>query len=66
MSDHYELIAGNVGMVHQGNDKEMAHCLFVDYVERSQSGRGRAAGEPITLLKNGEILLDFLPTQTED
>ena len=66
MPDHYELIAGNVGMVYNGNDGEQAHCMFVDYIERSQSGRGRAAWEPITLLKNGEILLDFLPAQTED
>lgn len=64
--DHYELIVGNIGTVWSGNDQTEAQQLFNDYAQMSSDGYGRAAGEPVTLLKNGVILLDFLPTQTEE
>jgi hypothetical protein len=66
MTDHYELIVGNVGVVYRGNDGIHARNLWAEYVHYSQQDRGRVAGEPITLLKNDNILWDFMPTQTED
>ena len=50
-----EIIVGNIGTVYAGPDSLEAHCVFLHYREQSQSMTGRAAGEPVTWIRNGEI-----------
>lgn len=56
----YELIVGNIGMVHTGNDLRRARALYQLYVNKSLSGEGRAAGESVTLFEEGEMLTEYV------
>jgi len=55
---NYEVIVGNVGTVFDGNDQEEAERAFNDYVRSSKTGRGRAGGESVVFLMNGEIVAE--------
>ncbi len=50
----YRVTVGNIGEVHQGNNKMCANQCYVAYVQRSKGDVGRAGGEQVTLWKNGE------------
>jgi hypothetical protein len=57
---HYEVIVGNVGRVYSGNNNMEAHKTWHHYVKLSKAGRsGRAAGESVVLMENGEIVREF-------
>ena len=53
---HYEVIAGNIGSVYAGESMEAAFQTYNIYAKDSRDGYGRAAGEQVTLLRDGEIL----------
>ena len=57
----YEVIVGNVGSVYSGRGKFKADEIFRCYIIASKDEQGRASGEPVTLLANGEILRDYHP-----
>lgn len=48
---NYEVVVGNIGTVHTG----LANKWCGEYKRQSDSGVGRAAGEPVTLFVDGEI-----------
>ena len=50
---------GNIGSVYRGGDDHKAEAAFVEYSEQSAIDYGRAAGEDVTWLKNGEIHKEF-------
>jgi hypothetical protein len=50
----YEVLVGNIGTVHRGSNRKAADAVFALYRGQSKSGRGRAAGEDVTLFANGE------------
>lgn len=55
----YEVVVGNVGTVYRGRSLKKAMKVFADYVEASKRGApdgsaGRASGEDVTLLRDGE------------
>jgi hypothetical protein len=52
----YQVLVGNIGTVYTGKDRSEADRLFAVYVEQSQSLRGRAGGEPVTLFEDNEII----------
>ena len=52
----YEVIVGNIGSVYQGTDAEEAQRKFSVYVKQSESCEGRAGGEEVTLMKDGDII----------
>ena len=54
----YEVVVGNVGMVYNGKSKHEAWLVYMDYVGRAVLGIGRAAGEEVTLLKNGKVVME--------
>lgn len=58
--DNFEVIVGNIGTVHAGNNIVSADCKYKTYVKSSQSPYGRASGETVTLLKNGEIVKEYI------
>ena len=61
----YEVIVGNIGTMDYTNGKLANEC-YETYVTLSKNGETRAGGEPVTLLKNGEIVKEHLPTNNED
>ncbi len=55
----YEVIVGNIGTVYAGKSKDEAETKFDTYMVLSQSGCGRVSGEPVTMLKDGEIYQEY-------
>jgi hypothetical protein len=62
----YEVIVGNIGTVYSGDDETEAHKTYDEYREQSQEGYGRAVGEPVTLLEDGEYVKDYWPVPHSD
>lgn len=57
----YEVIVGNAGTVYKGDNERDALLNARLYVDQSKANRGRAAGEPVTVLKDGEIVEHYEP-----
>jgi hypothetical protein len=55
----HEIIVGNIGKVYDGNDGEEARKNFVHYRELSQNSNGRASGENVTWLVDGEVYKEY-------
>ena len=51
----FDVVVGNIGSVYRGNDHDMAHKVYREYVAQSKSGSGRAGSESVVLMVNGEI-----------
>jgi hypothetical protein len=51
----YEVVVGNIGSVYSGRNGFEANKTYSTYVGQSKNGYGRAAGESVTLYKDGEI-----------
>lgn len=60
MKHKYEVIVGNVGTMNYTNKKE-ATKIYNEYKRLSKAGVTRAANEPVTLLKDGEIMDEHKP-----
>lgn len=56
----FEVVVGNIGTVFAGSDGARAADVFEDYMKRSKSGRGRAAGEDVVLVEDGEITVEYI------
>jgi hypothetical protein len=52
---YYEVIVGNVGTIYSGYSKAEALHRYDTYVEISESCVGRAGGESIVLMVDGDI-----------
>jgi len=57
-SPTYEVIVGNIGCVYSGDDEDYSRRTFAEYVEQSVTRYGRAAGESVTLMRNGEPIAE--------
>lgn len=55
MKNQYEVVIGNVGTMTY-KSKKLAYECYNAYATLSKRGETRAAGEDVTLLKNGEIV----------
>lgn len=55
----WQVLVGNVGTVYNGAHYHEALTTYHAYIERSQANDGRAAGEPVTLLRDGEIVREY-------
>lgn len=60
MKHKYEVVVGNVGTMPYTSKKLAIDC-YTTYVSISKNGEGRAAHEPVTLLKDGEIIEEYTP-----
>ena len=56
----YEVICGNIGTSYAGNSYLRAISAYGAHKEQSEKGIGRAAGEDVTLLKDGEIKFEHV------
>jgi hypothetical protein len=54
MSNKWEVIVGNVGTVYEGSNGFKARQEYSAYVAISKKNTGRAGGESVFLMKNGE------------
>ena len=59
----WQVVVGNVGTVYSGDSETVARDKYRVYVDQSLHGSGRAGGEPVHLLHNGEVVAchDFKP-----
>lgn len=62
----YEVIVGNIGCVYRGADRSDAFNHYNAYVDLSVDGVGRAAGEPVTLMEDGEPIKEYAGTLEEE
>ena len=60
MKTEYQVIVGNIGTVHDSNNPVDANKVYGDYKRQSEDGYGRASGESVTLLVDGEIRFEHL------
>ena len=58
----FEVIVGNIGNVYTGSFRGDAYNRFNTYVEQSKTNYGRAAGESVAILRNGEVIKEFIGT----
>jgi hypothetical protein len=54
MKNDYEVICRNIGSVYRGSNLAIATKVFREYWDQSDSQYGRASGEDVTLMANGE------------
>lgn len=57
----YTVLVGNIGTVYEGPLFKQALEDYAEYKQQSETNYGRAAGEPVTLLKDGEIKWEHNP-----
>ena len=62
----YTVIVGNIGTVLETTNKRDAIGTYTDYVMRSQSNRGRCAGEPVTLFQDETIAQEYPGTNPSE
>jgi hypothetical protein len=58
----YEVVVGNIGTVYSGRNGFEANKKYSTYMKQSKDGYGRAGGEDVTLLKDGEISKEHFGT----
>ena len=58
----YEVIVGNIGCVYQGTDVKEAGNIWQEYADQSANNYGRASGEDVTLMRDGEPLAEYFGT----
>jgi hypothetical protein len=62
----YEVVVGNIGTVYSGGSFAAAKKASATYVAQSKTGKGRAGGEDVTILADGEIVREFLGSNSRD
>ncbi len=55
----YQVTVGNIGTIYSGTDETQADSMFQSYVENSKAKGGRASGESVTLLIDGEVSREY-------
>ncbi len=62
MEPKFQVIVGNIGTVYAGNNYMQAMSAYSTYVRQSTKNIGRAAGESVTVMHNGEIKHEYTGT----
>jgi hypothetical protein len=57
----WSVVVGNVGTVYAGQDSTEAISVYVEMREQAINGYGKAAGEPVTLMADGEPKQEYNP-----
>ncbi len=63
MKPTYTVLVGNLGNVGDFEDYEEALACFEEYASLSRTNYGRVANEPVTLLREEEIIKKYNPPQ---
>ena len=56
----YEVVVGNVGTVVETEDSTAAQMVFDEYVQMSENGHGRASGESVVMLEDGDLVAEYI------
>lgn len=59
----YELIVGNVGTVLRTKNGALARVEYGRWRRESNARFGRASGEPVTLMRDGDVLFEHSPQE---
>ena len=59
----FEVIVGNIGIVHEGNNYMKACTVYTNYVKASKAGVGRAANESVTMMHNDDIKREHIGSE---
>lgn len=59
----YQVVVGNIGTVYDGNMAGAAQAVFDEYMEQSRNNVGRAAGEPVTIMEDGNEKWSYTPEE---
>ena len=51
--DRFQVLVGNIGQVYAGDDWREATRIYGEYKRQSENEFGRAAGEDVTLMRDG-------------
>lgn len=62
----FEVWVGNIGCVYCGPRYKEALVAYHEYRRQSKAGYGKAAGEPVTWLRNGEIEHEHIPAEAPE
>lgn len=60
MKHNYEIIVGNIGQVHDCTNAKEALAVYTEYVNQSSASYGRAAGEDVTIMRDGEPWREYV------
>jgi len=60
----HQILVGNIGTVRDTDSHKEALSAFREYKAQSKEGYGRASGEPVTWLQDGEIFISAKPMKT--
>lgn len=66
MKPQYEVIVGNIGRVYQGESAFDSYTEYNRYRGLSKRGYGRCANENVTLMRDGDIMAEYQPIETEE
>ena len=58
----HQILVGNIGIACDTASAKEARSAFNEYISQSKSDYGRAGGETVTWLKNGEIFKEYSRT----
>ena len=61
MKNSFQVICGNIGTVYDGANGRDARRAFAEYVRQSKARCGRASGEQVALIRNGEVEKEYTP-----
>ena len=53
---HYQVIVGNIGLIHDGSDEVLAEAYYRNYCMMSDAVFGRASGQEVVLM-DGETIV---------
>ena len=62
----YEVIVSNIGCTHSGRNEVEARKHYKEYVEQSKSNYGRAGGEEVKLMRDGEPIVEYFGKTTKE
>ena len=62
MKVNYTVIVGNIGTVYNGTNGFTAVKEYNSYIGLSKQPYGKASGESVTLLKDGEVYKEYIGT----
>ena len=57
-TENYQVIVGNIGTVYDGSNQTKANGIYDEYVQMSKDNYGRAGGESVTLMEDGEPIAE--------
>jgi hypothetical protein len=60
MRTKFEVVVGNIGTTYSGDLLKEALRNYKEYKSQSEQNYGRAAGEQVTLFKDGEPLYEYV------